>query len=48
MLSLIISVESNSNFIFLQFRVFICGPIPKNENAEFEEGFEKFHLLYQC
>ena len=47
-LSLIISVESNSNFIFLQFRVIICGRIPKNENAEFAEGFEKFRLLYQC
>ena len=46
--SQILSVKNNSKFIFLQFRVFVCGPIPKNENAEFAEGFEKFHLLYQC
>ena len=37
----ILSVKNNSNFIFLQFCVFVCGPIPKNENAEFAEGFKK-------
>ena len=36
------SVKNNSNFIFLQFCVFVCAPIPKNENAEFAEGFKKF------
>ena len=46
--SQILSAKNNSNFIFLQFRVFVCGPVPKNENAEFAEGFKKFHLLYQC
>ena len=40
--SQILSVKNNSNSIFLQFRVFVCGPIPKNENAEFAEGFKKF------
>ena len=40
--SQILPVKNNSNSIFLQFRVFVCGPIPKNENAEFAEGFKKF------
>ena len=38
--SQILSVKNNSNSIFLQFRVFVCGPI--RENAEFAEGFKKF------
>ena len=38
----ILSVKNDSNSIFLQFRVFVCGPIPKNENAESAEGFKKF------
>ena len=46
--SQILPVKNNSSFIFLQCRVFVCGPVPKNENAEFAEGFKKFHLLYQC
>ena len=40
--SQILSVENNSNSIFLQFCVFVCGPIPKSENVEFAEGFKKF------
>ena len=40
--SLILSVKNNFNSIFLQFRVFVCGPIPKHENAEFAEVFKKF------
>ena len=40
--SQILSVKNNSNYIFLQFRAFVCGPIPKNENAEFAKGFKKF------
>ena len=46
--SQILPVKNNSSFISLQCRVFVCGPVPKNENAEFAEGFKKFHLLYQC
>ena len=38
--SQILSVKNNSNFIILQFRVFVCRPIPKN--AKFAEDFEKF------
>ena len=40
--SQILSVKNNFNSIFHQFRVFVSGPIPKNENAEFAEGFKKF------
>ena len=40
--SQILSMKNNSNSIFLRFRVFVCGPMPKNENAEFAEGFKKF------
>ena len=45
--SWILSVKNHSNFIFGQFCIFVNGPIPKNENTEFEESFRKFHLLYQ-
>ena len=45
--SQILSVKNNSNFIFLQFRIFICGPIPKSENAESAESFIKLFLLFQ-
>ena len=43
--SQILSVKNNSNSIFLQFCVFVCGPLSKNENAEFAEGFKKFIKL---
>ena len=42
--SQILSVKNNSNSSFLQFRVFVCGPIPKNEKAEFAKGFKKFKI----
>ena len=42
--SQILSVKNNSNFIFLQFRVFVCGRLPKNENAEFAEYFSNLLL----
>ena len=40
--SQILSMKNNSNSIFLRFRVFVCGPMPKNEKAELAEGFKKF------
>ena len=44
--SQILSVKNNSNSSFLQFRVFVCGPIPKNEKAEFAKGFKKFKIYW--
>ena len=40
--SQILPVKNNLNSILLQFHVFVCGPIPKNENVEFAEVFKKF------
>ena len=45
--SRIVSVKNYSNFIFFQFRVFVYGPVPENDNAEFAESLKKFHLLCQ-
>ena len=47
--SQILSVKNNSNFIFLQFCIFVCGPIAKNEKRNLRKVSKNFkNLTNQC